>query len=92
MTNFTNRITEIVDEARDYLFNLKDTVKLKYPIEVEIMEGNTYDDEMIIYTVKITETNGSCATDTEGGDHELYDFEPLDIALLADAVSQIIDK
>ena len=92
MTDFANKMCEIANEARDYLLNIKDTVKLQYPQEVAIMEGNTYDDETIIYTVKITEVNSSCAIDTEGEEHDVYDLEPLDVALLADAVSQIIEK
>lgn len=82
MRNFALQIASIGISARKYLELLEREVILSETVEIKPLDT----------LVKIKAVNKFYATDTNNWDYELSSITYNDLALLADAVSKIIEK
>ena len=95
-TNFLDRMTDIANEAMEYIENQKGEIifpKNDKPI-ISVMIDDTYllDSELDTETVVVERYNNDTVYTTNGGEVDLDRIDIYGLARLADAISELKDK
>lgn len=95
-TNFLDRMTDIANEAMEYIENQKGEIifpKNDKPI-ISVMIDDTYllDSELDTETVVVERYNNGTVYTTNGGEIDLDRIDIYGLARLADAISELKDK